>query len=445
MNEESKSPNKVEKDLINARKCIKQGNFREALHYIRLGLEKDTSCIDLYKIALTCLRQLGNDKEILLFSTALENFEDAQPFSDLCRYFLSQGRKTLRLATSFLKRTLFLDPGRIDVATELASAYNYDFQPCEAVEILSQLNLKQHFLSCKGLQCETCIEFNWSKLLCNKPEGVREFIDQSRNEWFRSSNDEATLTALDKLSDILDRLEAFPNPEPLVQNWHFIQYGAAILNYCDKDDDSLSIAGGRWVSLHGSFKSITNIIWRLKRFLTEMDWFPEKVVGLGDIDSEIIGRAIAEIMNLPFELTASESLAQADILIVAANNWVLTDPSLEIVQENQTVFSLNLHWLHHGGYTPDVAGLMTQFYHLPWKQDEYDPTTKKAIQTSPDSRLAKEIATELTKMSPEEDPHFDQIMEFYRDRAAYLKVRHKGARRIRFLRDSPVPGAYYNF
>ncbi|MFX1537415.1 MAG: hypothetical protein ACFFDI_24675 [Promethearchaeota archaeon] len=442
MNEESNSPNTEEKALNDARKSIKQGNFKEALQYIRLGLEEDTSCIDLYKVALICLHQLGNEKEISLFSAALENFEDAQPFSDLCRYFLSQGRMTLRLATSFLKRTLSLDPGRINVATELASAYNYHFQPCEAVEILSQPNLKQHFLSCKGLQCETCIELNWSKLLCNKTKGVREFIDKSRDV---ASNDEETLAVLDKLSDILDRLKAFPNPKPLVQNWHFIQYGAAILNYCDKDDDSLSIAGGRWVSLHGSFKSITNIIWRLKRFLTEMDWFPERVVGLRDIDSEIIGRATAEILNLPFELAAGESLAKAGILIIAANNWILTDPSLEIVQENQTVFSLNLHWLQHSGYTPDVAGLMTQFYHLPWKQDEYDPKNKKAMQTSPDSRLAKEIATELTKTSPEEDPHFDQIMEFYRARAAYLKVKHKGARRIQFLRDSPVPGAYYNF
>ncbi|MFX1254759.1 MAG: type IV pilus biogenesis/stability protein PilW [Promethearchaeota archaeon] len=445
MNEELNSPNTVEKILTDARKSIKQGNFKEAYQNIKLGLEKDASSIDLYKMAVTCLRQLGNEKEAHLFSAALENFQDAQPFSDLCRYFLSQSGMPFRLAISFLKRTLFLDPERIDIATELASAYNYYFQPCKAVEILSQLNLKQHFLSCKG-QCETCIEFHWSKLLCNQTEGVQEFIDQSRNVLFRSSKDEATLTALDKLDDILDRLEAFPNPEPLVQNWHFIQYGAAILDYCDKDDDSLSIAGGRWVSLHGTFKSIATIIWRLKRFLTEMDWFPEKVVGLrDDIDSEIIGRATAKILNLPFELTASESLAQAGILIVAANNWLLTDPSLKIVQENQTVFALNLHWLQHSGYTPDVAGLMTQFYHLPWKQDEYDPITKKALQASPDSRLATEIATELTKTSPEEDPHFDQIMEFYRDRADYLKVRHKGARRVRFLRDSPVPGAYYNF
>ncbi len=47
----------------------------------------------------------------------------------------------------------------------------------------------------------------------------------------------------------------------------------------------------------------------------------------------------------------------------------LRERALLPVLPGQTMFALNLHWLHHGGVTPDIAGLLSQTLYLPWGGD----------------------------------------------------------------------------
>jgi hypothetical protein len=121
-------------------------------------------------------------------------------------------------------------------------------------------------------------------------------------------------------------------------------------------------------------------------------------------------------------------------------------PELGEVLENQTLFSLNLHWLSDAYCTPDVVGLMTQTYVMPWAGGHMrvDPDTQEMITTEPDGRPVPEIVQELVSTEAATDPGFAEIMDFYKKVKTYLKGANKGGRRrLPFRTDSPIPGAHF--
>jgi tetratricopeptide (TPR) repeat protein len=429
--------------LESAREALDEGNPQEALRRLTYGFGADVEYTPLYELAVTCLRQIDGEEEAQLFEEARDDFDDAEPFYALGYHFVEVRR--YELAIPFLERAHALAPRREDVALELALAYNSRFRPQDARDLLQPPHLRQSFWN--------GYEYHWASLLCNRPQGVERFVDDSCAGIADAELDVHThhtlLFVLDKMAEVLMRLQAFPDPRPLVQDWHFIQYGAAILDYFDDRtaEDGLEVAGGRWVVLWGSAGHIAMILHKLKRWLIALDRLPQRVVGLPDRDSEIVARAAAHLLELPFVSAEDESPAQPHTLLVAADNRQLTDSGLMPVLEGQTLFALNQHWLHRGGITPDVAGVMTQTLTLPWSGEnvQVDPETRRVTRPEPDTRPAHVIAQELAGTEPHHDPRFDDILAFYQARADYLKGgRRGGDLRLPFLSDSPVPGAYFS-
>lgn len=428
--------------LESAREALDEGNPQEALRRLTYGFGADVEYTPLYELAVTCLRQIDGEEEALLFGDALDDFDSPGPFYALGYHFVDVGRH--ELAIPFLERAHALAPRREDVALELALAYNSRFRPQDVRELLQPPYLRQSFWN--------AYEYHWASLLCNRPQGVAQFVEDMRAVVARSDLEEAArdnLTfVLDKMAEVLMRLESFPEPRPLIQDWHFIQYGAAILDYFDDRtaDDGLEVAGGRWVVLWGSDGHIAMILHKLKRWLAALDRLPQRVIGLPDRDSEILARAAAHLLELPFVSAEDEAPARPHTLLVAADNRLLRDKVWMPVLEGQTLFALNQHWLHRGGVTPDVAGVMTQMLTLPWSGEnvQVDPETREVTHPKPDTRPAHVIAQELADTEPHEDPRFDDILAFYRVRAGYLKGGRRGGDvRLPFLSDSPVPGSYF--
>lgn len=428
-----------------AQKAWAADDPRGALRELAQGIRADAGHKPLYRLALKCLQRLGAEQEVALIQIVLADFRAAESFYMLGLYYAND--QNFELAIPLLEHAHALDVKRLDAATTLAQCYTARFRPQDACDLLRNTGLQGDFWA--------TYEFYWAALLCNRPPvGITEFINDARLS-IAHANLEATQRdnlayALDKLAQALARLQAFPDPRPLVQDWHFVQYGAAILDFFDDRtaEDGLSVAGGRWVALWATSAHVAMLLHKLAHLLIALEREPQHVIALPDRNSEIIGRAAALVLDLPFALAAEEggaALAQSHSLLIAADQRELRDKALLPVLPGQTIFALNLHWLHHGGLTPDIAGLLSQALYLPWEGAlQFDLKTRQVNHTAPDNRPAEVIAQELSATAPEQDAHFEETLAFYRARAAYLKGgRHGGDLRLPFHADSPVPGSYF--
>lgn len=433
----------AEAQLQAARAAWEAHDPQKALRSLVAGFEVDLTYQPLYRLAVECLHALGAVEEARLFEQALAHFDDARPFYDLGYHFVDVAHE--RLAVPFLRRALQLAPGSPAIAMELAVALTAQFQPCEAHTILAGVDLKRDFWA--------TYQLHWCALLCNRPAGIQAFLDDARAA-FRTAGagdaqEHATYQAmLDRLQEGLQRWQTVPRPQPLVQHWHYIQYGAAILDYFDDrtDADAQAVAGGRYVALFGTLPSISGVLQKLAAWLTAVQRRPDRVIALADRDSEILGRAAAHVLNVPFAPATDQDLAAPDTLVVAADNRQYNDkPALRLVQPDQTVFALNHHWLSAAAITPDVVGHMSQAYYLPWNVTlKVDASTRKVQQTARDERPATEIVATVALAAPRDDPGFAATLAFYQARAAYLKGGLRGGVvRWQFRKDSPVPGQFF--
>jgi hypothetical protein len=122
----------------------------------------------------------------------------------------------------------------------------------------------------------------------------------------------------------LRRLQAVGEPEPLIPDWHFIQYGAAILDLMDESvsEDAFEVAGGRYVALWGQMESVRRVLEMLKIFLAATEQKPRIVVAHEDRDSQILGLALSQVLGLPFETATS---APSSVL-TPWSSWPTTAP-----------------------------------------------------------------------------------------------------------------------
>ena len=428
--------------LESAKEQYEQGNFKECLRLLVFALTTAPDDVRCYQLAANCLTKIGADDEAALFEKALSNFSDANSFFDLGFHFIDVGHD--RLAIPILERALSLRPGDSEIALELAIAYCGQFQPRKAREILSTCERGKNFW--------VNYQYYWSSLLCGLDENSDRFIKESRRQFLAeaASNEiRGALYALDKLDELRLRLSKVPESAPLIMHWHFIQYGAAILEYFDdrNEQQGLAIAGGRWVYVGVSHAQIALVARKLKTYLETINRSPKLVIAINERDSLIIGSAISKIFKCPLEiLQDAQAASRDDSLLVAAHNWNLSKIPIERVVKGQTVFAFNLNWLEEGPCAPDVCGLMSQYCTFPWSKDrlEMDPETNQRKDVSEDTRPYDQIGAEIASQELVEDPEFKKVLDFYKQVADYLKGgKVGGQKRWRFITDSPVPGSYF--
>ncbi|MCX7921583.1 MAG: tetratricopeptide repeat protein [Clostridia bacterium] len=426
-----------------AEKAFKEGNYQETLRILTFAFEEDHSYRPLYELSVKCLKFLGGRDESVLFEKALSSFNKFEPFYNLGYHFIDVGHT--RLAIPFLQRATELSPDNLDSAFELSIALTAQFQPQKARAVLDKVDIGDNFWA--------WYQFYWCSLLSNKPEGIKEFIYTGKPELKRlvesgETDFQPCLDMILKLEECYKRLNTVPTPQPIIRDWHFIQYGSAILDYFDSRtaDDGMNVAGGRYVVSWGTNADISGIISKLNQLLTKLDRQPETVLALPDRDSEIIGRAAAKILVTNFETLTQENAASGKCLIVAGNSTAFNEfPFIAEIKQGQTVFALNHNWLLNTSITPDIIGVMTQLYNFPWQGGmKANPKTNQMEETQPDERPAEEIASNIAKEQPNTDPSFAETLSFYLERKEYLKGGTKaGTKRLMFSTDSPVPGSYF--
>lgn len=428
--------------LTMAKSKFDEQNYQECLRLLIFAFTQNSSNRDCYELAAACLRQMKADDEVKLFEAALAAFDDYRPFFDLGYHFVEAGHD--RLAIPMLLRSFYLNPGNSDVGLELAIALCGRFQPDQAREVLLQCDLVSSFW--------VAYQYFWASMLCNIRDGAEQFIKESRRQFLAeaaSHEVRGALYALDKLDEMRLRLQAIGAPKPLIRDWHFIQYGAAILDYFDDRDgqEGYKVAGGRWVYIGVSYQQLSITLTKLKRLMHILGREPRLVLSMPDRDSKIIAQAVANMFKLPLTVIADPAnIAFEESLLVAANNLNLAGAQIERILKHQTVFSFNLDWLSQGPNTPDITGIMSQYCVFPWSKDRLvvEPGTNNRVSAPEDTRSPEEIAAEFSQEIDDMDPHFAEVLDFYKNYAPYLKGgRLGGGKRWRFITDSPVPGNYF--
>ena len=428
--------------------AVAEQDKQAALPHLMSAFAADPDFAPTYELAARVLTQIGGGEEAALFEAARQNFNDFRPFFDLGYHFIDV--QNVRLALPFLQRAHRLNPDDAQTACELAVAYAHQLQPEKGREALAQMYENGHFWE--------VYQFFWCCFLTQfEVDKIRDFVETYRAA-FAARHDEASqgpVSALDKLDNGLRRYDALNEKEQgvppiFIRDWHFIQYGAALLSFFDDNEGDVQVAGGRYVALWGQMESVAGILHDLVRFLSGLDRLPERLLYLPDRDSEIIGLALGSLLNVPPEEADDTNVGGPNRLIVAADSRELYSSALSPVYPSQTVFALNVHWTDDGAVTPDVGGVMTQAYYFPWRGENmtFDPETRTTSKSEEDTRPSFAIAAELAALPDEADLHFALTLAFYQKHAGLLMGNANtppdgSVSRIRFIRDSPVPGSYF--
>ncbi|MGB8193289.1 MAG: hypothetical protein WCF67_15270, partial [Chitinophagaceae bacterium] len=196
----------------------------------------------------------------------------------------------------------------------------------------------------------------------------------------------------------------------------------------------------------GSNEGIKELIYTLKAFAAYLPFSFGSVKYLSDRNSEIIGKAIGKIFNLPVDKFDAEE-ENYHCLIVAGDSESLNEFELNVIRNGQIIFALNHGWLQSSYITPDIIGFMTQSYYFPWNGEgikAIDAEAGKIEKTTPDNRSADEIAEEIATLAHEPKDN-TELFSFYKERREHLKGigSQTNDQRYNFMIESPVQGSYF--
>jgi hypothetical protein len=432
-------PSPAEEHQKQAEQLLKQGDARDALGALKMGFVADVKHRPLYAVAAKALAALGGVDEAKLFLAAHDKMESAVPFFNLGYHFVEVGQDDF--AVPFLERAHALAPTERVVANELALALAGSFRPAKGRDVLARVDYTQEW----GI----AYQYHWCRLLAgDDPKDAEAFVAAPPKNAEPGQEDNIAYMRL-RLSECLERRRSIPQPLLEIRDWHFIQYGAAILDFMDERyaDGGKQVAGGRHVYQAASDEALAEILGKLKALLEGLGRQFERVVALPDRDSEIVGCAVAAWLGLPWERADEANLEAPRCLVVAGEASRFGEfPQVHTVQDGQTTFALWQQWTQPGPWTPDIVGVLAQVYVLPWSGNRLriDPETNKPVQLPEDSRPVKEIVAELQATAPSEDPSFAETLAFYLARKALVRGGKAGQGRHPFQRDSPVPGSYFS-
>ncbi len=451
----------IERNLRNAREAFEEGEYEESLRRLSFAFVADPGYRPLYDLAILTLKKLGDVHERKLFEWAVDHFDDFEPFFRLGYHFME--KEDMRMAVPFLSMAYRKNPKDRDIALEYALALTGQFKVRRALEVLGSVNYRGDFW--------TSYQYYFCRLLDNQPAGIKRFVTSVRRDLRHMpvSGRGAISYVINKLDEMHGRLALLEHPRRRIRDWHFVQYGAAILSTMNGDD--ALFAGGRYGYHRETPGGIRTILERLCRFLADLDRMPAEIVALPDRDSRILALVLGHMLQRPIYPVEAADPGRPNVLVVAADAALLESlPELEPARSNQTVFACNLHWLGDCEITPDVSGLLTQTFAFPWWEGGYERESEAGgyVALGPDTRDEDAIAAAILESTVGEDREtaghlipgfrnseepayaaddFLPALSFYRKVRDHLKGApgdsRKKSMRWPFRVESPVPGSYY--
>lgn len=414
--------------FLNAKESFVCKNYQQAFDHLTLGFLADYNYKALYKLAASILHKQKATEEKQLFQQALNRFYLYQPFFQLGYYYIDKGNYAL--AEAFLEKAIYHAPDSRETAYELSLALAARFKIHRAVAVLKSIDYSSDFWLYYRLQ--------FCRLLNGETEGIAAFIENSRDQL--PFMDESAVYASFKLEELEEqffRLKAHPKTNTSIHFWQYVQYGTAIMDtarFSHYESD-------RYMELHADMNCIRNVLEKLCIYLASLHKIPEKIIAIPDHDSEVLGRAIALLLQKDFALYR-EYTETENCLIVAANASSLNgmDDLIEI-KEKQSIFAFYTHWDQGAMLCPDISGLLCKSCTFPWNKiigGNYFYSRQK-LHVLPSRFLAEKIVGKTSTVAHS----FENVLDFYLSISHLLKGgKEDSMKRLSFMIDSPVNHRY---
>ena len=425
--------------LNKAKAYFNKGEFQEAFRTLSWGFRKDVNFKLLYKLAVECLDILKAYDEKKLFEAVVLNINDSAAFNNLGNFYFDVGQ--YYLAQTFYEKTIQLDPMNYVAKHDLAICYARCFQISKAVEVLTKTKSNEFWDLYFLYKC---------KILDKRIIGVQQALTQIQTFLDQQPIQDEVIIPKMKISELQETLQRFltvPEIETHIRDWHYIQYGSAVLDICEDRDENNYIAGGRYVAINRSYESIKNISSLLKQFTKKLSISIKGVTSLSDRDSDIVGRLFAKELGVGFSYYDS-TLQNQDCLIVSSDSSLFQEyEELNTICRGQIVFSLNHNWLDASVICPDIIGFMSQSCNFPWNGNcmrIIDIETRNIERIPLDNREPNEIANDIFEIQ-QYSKDITNHLDFYLLRKDFLKGigKQTNDKRYNFMIESPVPGSYF--
>ena len=183
----------------------------------------------------------------------------------------------------------------------------------------------------------------------------------------------------------------------------FVNYGAAILSASGELAPVLENSAGIL-----SYGEINLRLYDLCEWLRQLKVVPRCIFALENLDSQILGRALAHQLGVEMSVADGDSFTRSKSLLVSADNRALSASALRAIFPAQVLYSFNLH--HQGGaIVPDVSSLVYAGFELPWQQERLSLGKVTHI-------VERIVGTSMSAVSPQ----WPARLEFYRTRRQLL-------------------------
>ena len=235
---------RVHKYLSESRRALLCRNPRLAYEQATEGLIRGCEAPKLCLAAAEALHHMESPVLAQLFEAVADAPDRASAWLELGAY-VSLGAEP-DFAVSVFDRALALDGTSLEAATSLALAHAAAFEPKHGCYVLAGRRL---------VDFRSQFAMAWCSLLCGELDGADRFIDQARCGLRRSPVGDRTAqyhSWFDGFEESIARFARVGDPRRHVRDWHFIQYGAAILDCCEFAD----VAGGRYVSTWPTYRDL---------------------------------------------------------------------------------------------------------------------------------------------------------------------------------------------
>ncbi len=420
----NKKPSPAEPFVKKAKQFMEKNNIQKCFSTLDQAFNADIYHMPAYEFAVQALTSVNAKKEASLFHNVIHSKDKTQAFKILGNHFLEA--ENYRLAKTFLGEA-FKKKKDLAVGHDLAIAYARKFDTKTAQEILEQISDEFDYW--------TFWYYTKLKILNNDRREIENHINELEDVTRVEAKNENHQVAIDKAQEVVASylaLLSIDNPAREIKHWHFIQYGAIILDLFDTE-----VAGGRHVASWGNFEQINGILHAFKKVAEQLSVNIKKIVTTKDRDSLIIGKALSLLLEVPFaNLDANASYE--DTLFVSAYASSLHEiPFIENIADNNKIFSLVQQWMVPTFVAADVVGLIAQMYTLPWAENNIN--NKEGIDYQ--AMSMNEVAEKILKAKPTPTSNFD--LDFYTSRKVFLKFTSETGKRSNYTLESPVPGSYF--